>query len=211
MATLSHFFREDVPADIKDFVIYLRFEARRQQRKLEMQIKRLRESLNQERETLKNLMDQLDEAGYSWNKTGKLVLKPGVVSVTAVPGKAPVESAEFETTLTTDKKKSKSLAITTPNATTTAVSPPVIITRTEEAPKKKRAPQGPSWTWETAIEGLKHFQTGNGHLRVPTRSHLGRWVMEIRANYKICQRNPQLLDEPAQGSTLLDHSRVKLL
>lgn len=70
-----------------------------------------------------------------------------------------------------------------------------------------------SFTFEEQFQELQHYKAGNGHCRVPAQTpRLGRWVSDIRKNYKVCQKETSLLDVPGlDGATDLTNERIKRL
>ena len=187
--------RRDVPDDVKALVRFLRNQAVKEQKALHKQLQSVQQALDDERKAHGELKAALHEAGFSVTKKPTPSVKPSSVGV--------VGDSATATGIVTDKvgkvatlPPSSSIQLLSMKNNSLPLQAEVQI-----RPKKHRELRGPSWTWDSAIEALRHFEKGNGHLRVPTRSHLGRWVMEIRASYKAYKgrQDKQANDQQSSG------------
>ena len=89
-------------------------------------------------------------------------------------------------------------------ATTAAVSPP--------KPKAPEKPVGPPPCFESRFKELVDFQRANNHCRVPTRMPgLGRWVTDLRRNYKMAQERPETLEAVPLNMGDLTQERIDRL
>lgn len=89
---------------------------------------------------------------------------------------------------------------------------PAAVSVAAAQPADPLSPPG-ACTFEERFRELQHFKAGNGHCRVPIRTPgIGRWIMEIRAIYQLCQEDPTVLDIPGlSGVADLTRERIKRL
>jgi hypothetical protein len=114
--------------------------------------------------------------------------------------KRKIERLEAKVVLTQEKAKKK-------QARSAAPPPPVVPVAALPPPKRRASspkPPGPPATFESRYKELEDYKRANNTCRVPLRAGaLGRWVADLRKNYRFLKEHPEApIPDEANGKQL---------
>jgi len=171
--------RTDVPDDVKDLVIGMRKEATKEKRNANKKMDRLRkqlETLAAEREQIEMVKDESERKrreSESKKSRAPTITKP-----------RPRTEAEIAEEI---KKRNVSTGPLSEEERAQVVARKLELAKAGIPTENITAPQ-----WEERFEELLHFHKGYNHCRVPVRTPgLGRWVAQMRSEYRSIMANPQ--------------------